>query len=150
MFTRHRLGPTNKLDCPHALGTDASRHPSGPEWATRIVPEVDAFSGHGCGEIFLDGAAEDGGLPGGVRVRIMGWGECQKAVVSGQGDSGQSKAADRSVRPTRFAELLCRSSCRTRGVCRLLWLRPGGRRGRFGELVFFARSRRRVAARRAA
>jgi hypothetical protein len=23
MFTRHRLGPTNKLDCPHAMGTDA-------------------------------------------------------------------------------------------------------------------------------
>src|ERR1700682_2357394 len=22
MFTRHRLGPTNKLDCPHAMGTD--------------------------------------------------------------------------------------------------------------------------------
>ena len=23
MFTRHKLGPTNKLDCPHAMGTDA-------------------------------------------------------------------------------------------------------------------------------
>src|ERR1700675_3981649 len=23
MFTRHRLGPTNKLDCPHAMGTNA-------------------------------------------------------------------------------------------------------------------------------
>ena len=23
MFTRHRLGPANKLDCPHAMGTDA-------------------------------------------------------------------------------------------------------------------------------
>ncbi len=23
MFTRHRLGPTIKLDCPHAMGTDA-------------------------------------------------------------------------------------------------------------------------------
>src|SRR6266705_6629455 len=23
MFTRHRLGPTNKLDCPDAMGTDA-------------------------------------------------------------------------------------------------------------------------------
>jgi len=23
MFTRHRLGPTNKLDCPHAIGTNA-------------------------------------------------------------------------------------------------------------------------------
>src|ERR1700722_13790465 len=23
MFTHHRLGPTNKLDCPHAMGTDA-------------------------------------------------------------------------------------------------------------------------------
>jgi len=22
MFTRHRLGPTDKLDCPHAMGTD--------------------------------------------------------------------------------------------------------------------------------
>src|ERR1700736_1897176 len=22
MFTRHRLGPTNKLNCPHAMGTD--------------------------------------------------------------------------------------------------------------------------------
>jgi len=22
MFTRHRLGPANKLDCPHAMGTD--------------------------------------------------------------------------------------------------------------------------------
>jgi hypothetical protein len=23
MFTRHRLGPANKLDCPHAMGTNA-------------------------------------------------------------------------------------------------------------------------------
>ncbi len=23
MFTHHRLSPTNKLDCPHAMGTDA-------------------------------------------------------------------------------------------------------------------------------
>ena len=23
MFTPHRLGPTNKLDCPHAMGIDA-------------------------------------------------------------------------------------------------------------------------------
>jgi len=23
MFTRHRLGPTNKLDCPHAMGSNA-------------------------------------------------------------------------------------------------------------------------------
>src|ERR1700694_464818 len=23
MFTRHRLGPANKLDCPHAMGADA-------------------------------------------------------------------------------------------------------------------------------
>src|SRR4030088_719302 len=23
MFTRHRLGPTNELDCPHAMGTHA-------------------------------------------------------------------------------------------------------------------------------
>src|SRR2546423_580048 len=23
MFARHRLGPTNKLDCPHAMGTNA-------------------------------------------------------------------------------------------------------------------------------
>src|ERR1700676_5342982 len=23
MFTRHRLGPTNKLDCPHAMGINA-------------------------------------------------------------------------------------------------------------------------------
>jgi hypothetical protein len=39
-------------------------HHGAPEWATHAVPEADAFSGHGCGEIFLDGAAEDGGLPG--------------------------------------------------------------------------------------
>src|SRR5438445_7659424 len=29
MFTRHRLGSTNKLDCPHAMGTDAFS----PQWA---------------------------------------------------------------------------------------------------------------------
>ncbi len=29
MFTRHRLGLTNKLDCPHALGTDTFS----PEWS---------------------------------------------------------------------------------------------------------------------
>ena len=28
MFTRHRLGPTNKLDCPHAMGTNAFS----PQW----------------------------------------------------------------------------------------------------------------------
>jgi len=28
-FTRHRLGPTNKLDCPHAMGTNAFS----PQWA---------------------------------------------------------------------------------------------------------------------
>jgi hypothetical protein len=67
------------------MGLTRLQH-SGPEWVTRTVPEVEAFSGHGCGEIFLDGAAEDGGLPGGVRVRIMGWGQCQRqwSVVRGQ------------------------------------------------------------------
>jgi hypothetical protein len=28
-------------------------HHGAPEWATHAVPEADAFSGHGCGEIFL-------------------------------------------------------------------------------------------------
>src|SRR5713101_4954910 len=29
MFTRHRLGPANKLDCPHAMGTNVFS----PQWA---------------------------------------------------------------------------------------------------------------------
>src|SRR6266446_4691385 len=30
MFTRHRLGPTNKLDCPHAMGLEWAPVPHEP------------------------------------------------------------------------------------------------------------------------
>jgi hypothetical protein len=48
MFTRHRLSPTNKLDCPHAMGTDAFSAQQAESFHRILLLPPPSLVHHGC------------------------------------------------------------------------------------------------------
>jgi hypothetical protein len=48
MFTRHRLSPTNKLDCPHAMGTNAFSPQRAESFRHFLLPPSPSAIYHGC------------------------------------------------------------------------------------------------------
>src|ERR1700676_3539994 len=105
MFTRHRHSPANRLDCPHAMGTDAFS----PQWEEsfrhfQLLPSPSVV--------------DHGRKPANLRVSLgAGAAQFQASGLRVRSHAGAcSSPAERTTR-----EYVQRSNCPTQAKRRLEW-----------------------------
>src|ERR1700682_5749679 len=114
MFNRHRLGPTNKLDCPHAMGTNAFSPQRAKSFRHFLLLPSPPVVYHGC-------------KPTNLRLSLgAGAAQFQASRLRVRSHAGAcSSPAERTTR-----EYVQRSNCPTQAKRRLEWATGAQRTGK--------------------